>query len=102
MPTEKPQSKPPKAASRRAKNIVEQMLSDVERVIENPVLIKDDDWKNRYGDKANMVLLMQKLVQTLSALPENKKKRKGAEKEAGLQLSPEDVLLLVAWLKERG
>lgn len=102
MPTKPNAKKAEMAASSLAKNLVERMLKEMEGALDNPKIMKDEDWKALFGDKQNMIVHVQKLVQTLGALPENKRTRKKSKiLKDEPRLSAEDTALLVAWLKEQ-
>ncbi len=103
MPRKKTAPKKRVPPARRAEKLIERMLREVEVALDDPSIMERDDWKSLYGDKQNMIAHVQKLVQTLGALPENKRTRKSKKKEELElpRLSPEDTALLVAWLKEQ-
>ncbi len=92
------------APARRAKKLIERMLREMEGALDNPSITDDPEWLAIFGDKKNMIGHVQTLVQTLGALPENKRKRKNisAANDSIPRFSPEDTALLVAWLKEQG
>lgn len=92
------------APARRAKKLIERMLKEMEGALDNPSVTDDPEWVAMFGDKHSMIGHVQKLVQTLGALPENKQKRKNTHSanDSVQRFSPEDTALLVAWLKEQG
>ena len=89
-------------ASKRANVLIESMLKEMQRGLRDPVRMQDPLWIQLFGAKQSMVVNVQKLVQTLAALPQEPMAQDSVSKAhpEGHALTAEEMGLLTAWLAE--
>lgn len=92
-------------ASERAQGLIDALLLQMQQAIATPKPseLNAKHWERLFGAKDSMVMNLQKLVQSLVALPNDdpcKTTVMDASRE-GRELTPEEMEILLAWLKDR-
>lgn len=89
-------------SSWRAQRLIEAMLKEMQRAIRDPARFESPEWERMFGNKQSVVVNLQKLVQTMAALPiETAANEESAQpKQAMAELSPEEMRLLSEWVAQ--
>lgn len=82
--------------------VIELLLSELERGIDDPDIVTSTAWKKLFGEKDSIVTQVQKLAATLKSLREEPAKQNKAKKlpQEEVPLSEEEMRLLTAWLAD--
>ena len=86
-------------APKRARQLIEQMLKEMQLGLKDTSYRMSDEWASLFGAKQSMVVNLQKLVATLAALPDESisgEKADPAAEEPALQA--EEIAMFKAWL----
>lgn len=88
---------------RRAQIVIETLLSEIQRGIQSPDIIKSEEWKKLFGTKDSIVANVQKLVATLGDLPEHQGTyhTPGTPHPEEVPLTAEEVQILAEWIKDQ-
>lgn len=89
-------------AAKRAQSLVDAMLKEMQLGIKHPERLHSEAWITLFGAKQSMVVNLQKLVQALGALPNERVTDSNAsDRNQEVALSSEEMTLLTQWLNER-
>ena len=90
-------------ANKRAEALIESLLKEIQRGVDEPALLESPEWERLFGPKQSVVVNVQKLVQALAALPSEEPDKAIKEEEAQQEdrLSDEEIQMLTEWLAEK-
>ncbi len=93
----------PRRSTRRARTLVELMMKEMHASLRDPDRLSPEMWDKLFGAKQSMIANLHKLVVTLMALSEDEVPQKQAQEDSAAEaLTAEEMLMLTAWLAERG
>ena len=85
----------------RARLLVDALLCEMQEGVRNPSYRESEAWEKLFGSKDSLVMNLQKLVATLMALPDDAVKvEEGAASPEAAPITPEEMVLLKAWLED--
>lgn len=92
----------PQLSSRRAQRLIEAMLKEMQLAVRDPARFDTPQWERLFGNKQSVVVNLQKLVQTLAALPQElPASTHSTEPPAAMsELSAEEMRLLSEWIAQ--
>ena len=90
-------------ANKRAGALIESLLKEIQRGVDEPALLESPEWERLFGLKQSVVVNVQKLVQALAVLPNEEPDNvtKGKEAQQDDRLTDEEMGMLTEWLAEK-
>jgi hypothetical protein len=85
------------ASGKRIHALIEMMLEEMQRGLDDPDRLTKPEWTRLFGSRQSMVGNVQKLVQALAAIPAEDNSAEGGQ-EGKRPLSLPEVALISAWM----